>query len=201
MELDICSTSTGFSRCKKGKLLSTRVYFAQYMYEYDTGLLRLLGTLLELQSFWEEFDCNNKPVNSRFRRVNILYSKQTNEDSDQDIWYFVVMFDTVTKLRNAKNTLKFNYLAPTKSDSPNDPYVVTPKACSLKELIVDFNERIAKGDLMLPYTLALDILSSLGLIDHNGCGDVCEWVSDPFKYNQVDNNLARPSASQSRQNT
>jgi hypothetical protein len=158
--------------------------------------------LIELQSFWEEINVDDDSVGSQFRRTHILYSKQPRSQGEGrhiDVWYFIVIFDTARKSHSPENTLKFNYLSPILSNSsptshdetlpiPLDsgpkemsPYTLSPKLFNFHELIRDISDRVVNSDFSLPYTLAADLLSSLGIVDHSGIGDVREWVRILFR--------------------
>ena len=133
------------------------------------------GILLEFHTFWTGFgqaviEQESAPIH--FRRIHILFSKQLTSQSNS-VWYFIVILQHVELPPG--NGMKFSYLVPVNASNLRNPSF-EPRLWTEDKIVQDIADRVARGDSTVAYTLAVDNLSCLGLLDHDGLEKVLQWV-------------------------
>src|SRR5437762_12736718 len=111
--------------------------------------------LLELQSFWKEYN-GSAHVDNVFRRIGVLFSRQN------DSWIFIVMFES--KPESPNHVLKFSCLQKShdrESDVDGAVDTKTPTLLTVSALIQYLMECILRCDPNFLMTLVSDIVASL----------------------------------------
>ena len=113
-----------------------------------------------------------------FRRVYILFSHQSRPESDPPCWIFVVFIEDL----NTTSTYKISSLVPESLENISHDPVLVPQMFSASDLVSNLMERISHFDRTIPFTIARDILSSLGSINYRGLDTAYQWVNSYLLY-------------------